>query len=118
MVHHWAGVQDRDGARLLLARLAGSGLPRLGLIWADGAYAGELVERVKALFGWVLEVVGRPKGQKGFVVLPRRWVVERTFGWLGRHRRLSKDYEERTSSSEAFILIAMINVMVHRLEPE
>lgn len=58
------------------------------------------------------------KDQRGFVVLPRRWVVERTLGWLGRYRRLSKDYEERPASEEAIILIAMINLMVHRLEPE
>ena len=64
-----------------------------------------------------LEIVKRPKGQKGFVVLPRRWVVERTLGWLGRYRRSSKDYEECPASEEAIILIAMINLMVHRLEP-
>jgi putative transposase len=114
---HAADVQDRDGAKLLLKRLRGR-FPRLELIWADGAYAGELVEWVKTLFGWVLEIVKRPKGQKGFVVLPRRWVVERTLGWLGRYRRLSKDYEEREASEEAIILIAMINLMVHRLEPD
>ena len=61
--------------------------------------------------------VKRPKEQKGFVVLARRWVVERTLGWLGRYRRLSKDYEERPDSEEAIILIAMMNLMVHRLEP-
>ena len=71
----------------------------------------------KEVFEWVLEIVQRPKEQKGFVVLPRRWVVERTLGWLGRYRRLSKDYEEREASEEAIILIAMINLMVHRLEP-
>ena len=69
--------------------------------------------------GWVLEIVERPKDRKGyFVVLPRRWVVERTLGWLGRYQRLSKDYEERPASEEAIILIAMINLMVHRLEPD
>jgi putative transposase len=114
---HAADVQDRDGAKLLLERLVGR-FPRLELIWADGAYGGELVEWVKTLFGWVLEIVKRPKGQKGFVVLPRRWVVERTLGWLLRYRRLSKDYEEREASEEAIILIAMINLMVHRLEPD
>lgn len=109
-------IQDRDAAKLVLGRLAGS-FPRLELIWADGAYGGELVEWVKTLLGWVLEIVKRPKDQKGFVVLPRRWVVERTLGWLGRYRRLSKDYEERPESEEAIVLIAMINLMVHRLEP-
>ncbi len=117
VVVHAASIQDRDGAKkLVLGRLAGR-FPRLRLIWADGAYGGELVEHVGAFFGWVLEIVKRPEGQKGFVVLPRRWVVERTFGWLGRHRRLSKDYEELPESEETLILVAMINVMVHRLEP-
>jgi putative transposase len=118
VVVHAADIQDRDGAKLLLGRLLGGGFPRLKLIWADGAYGGDLVEWVKRFFGWVLEIVKRPKDQKGFVVLPRRWVVERTLGWLGRYRRLSKDYEERPASEEAIILIAMINLMVHRLEPD
>jgi putative transposase len=117
VVVHAADLQDRDGAKLLLKRLLGR-FPRLKLIWADAAYGGELVEWVKAFSGWVLEIVKRPKGQKGFVVLPRRWVVERTIGWLGRYRRLSKDYEERPESEEAIVLIAMINLMVHRLEPD
>ncbi len=115
---HAADIQDRDGAKLVVERLLGR-FPRLKLIWADAAYGGELVEWVKKLFGWVLEIVKRPKEQKGFVVLPRRWVVERTLlGWFGRYRRLSKDYEERPASGEAIILIAMINLMVHRLEPD
>ncbi len=114
---HAGSIQDRDGARLVLGRLMDR-FPRLELIWADGAYGGEFVEWVKMVFGWVLEVVKRPKDQKGFVVLPRRWVVERTFGWLGRYRRLSKDYEQRPASEEAIILIAMITLMVHRLEPD
>jgi putative transposase len=90
VVVHGADLQDRDGAKLVLERLLGR-FPRLKLIWADGAYGGELVEWVETFFGWVLEIVKRPKDQKGFVVLPRRWVVERTLGWLGRYRRLSKD---------------------------
>lgn len=118
VVVHAADLQDRDGAKLVLQRLLLGRFPRLKLIWADGAYGGELVEWAKTFFGWVLEVVKRPKDQKGFVVLPRRWVVERTLGWLGRYRRLSKDYEERPASEEAIILIAMINLMVHRLEPD
>jgi putative transposase len=117
VIVHAADIQDRDGAKLVLGRLLEGGFPRLKLIWADGAYVGEVVEWVKTFFGWVLEIVKRPKDQKGFVVLPRRWVVERTLGWLGRYRRLSKDYEERPASEEAIILIAMINLMVHRLEP-
>ena len=116
---HAADIQDRDGAKLVVERLLGR-FPRLKLIWADAAYyGGELAEWVEKLFGWVLEIVKRPKEQKGyFVVLPRRWVVERTLGWFGRYRRLSKDYEERPASGEAIILIAMSNLMVHRLEPD
>ena len=117
MVVHAADIQDRDGAKLVVERLLGR-FPRLKLIWADAAYGGELVEWVKTFFGWVLEIVKRPKDQKGFVVLPRRWVVERTLGWLGRYRRLSKDYEERPASGEAIILIAMISLMLNRLEPD
>jgi putative transposase len=103
---------------MIFERLREEGwFPRLRLIWADGAYGGELIEWVRRFFGWVLEIVRRPECQKGFVVLPRRWIVERTFGWLGRHRRLSKDYEELPESEETLILVAMINLMVHRLEP-
>jgi len=117
VVVHAASVQDRDGAKLVLAKLVGW-LPRLKLIWADGGYAGKLVEWVKALGGWTLEIVKRSDKLAGFVVLPRRWIVERTFGWLGRCRRLSKDYEWQTPSSEAMIYIAMISLMLHRLAPE
>jgi putative transposase len=117
VVVHAADIQDRDAAKLVVGRLFGR-FPRLELIWADAAYRGELGEWVKALAGWVLKIVKRPEERKGFVVLPRRWVVERTFGWLGRYRRLSKDYEGLPASGEALILIAMINLMVHRLEPD
>ena len=89
--------------------------PRLRLIWADGGYAGELIAWVASFGGWVLEIVKRSDNPKGFVVLPRRWVVERTFAWLAKFRRLSKDYEETVKSSEAWIYLAMINVMVRRL---
>ena len=106
----------RDGALLVLERIRGY-VPWLRLIWADGGYAGRLVERVKDLFHWTLEIVKRSDDVKGFKVLPRRWVVERTFGWLGRYRRLSKDYEERTESSEAWVHIAMVNLMLKRLQP-
>lgn len=97
-----------------MERLVGR-FPRLQLIWADGGYAGKLIDWVKELGGWVLQIVRRPDDVKGFVLLPRRWVVERTFGWLGRYRRLSKDYEERTESSESMVYLAMINLMSRRL---
>ena len=121
IVVHAGNIQDRDGAkdvlaRLVMLKLCGM-LPRLSLIWADGGYAGQLAGWVKAAGGWVLEIVKRCDDVKGFVVLPRRWVVERTFAWLGRYRRLSKDYEELTDNSEAMIRVAMINLMVHRLKP-
>jgi putative transposase len=113
VVVHAANLQDRDGAKLVLQKLLGRG-PRLKLIWADGGYAGQLVEWVQALGGWLLTIVKRP-AEGGFVVLPRRWVVERTFAWLGRYRRLSKDYEALAETSEALIHIAMIRLMLRRL---
>jgi putative transposase len=88
---------------------------RLELIWADAVYSGKLVDWVKEVCNWMLVIVKRSDDIKGFQVLPRRWVVERTFGWLGRYRRLSKDYEGLTESSQAFIFAAMIHIMVRRL---
>ena len=81
VVVHCAGVQDRDGARFVFEQLRGA-FPRLKLIWADSGYSGQLVAWVQALAGWVLEIVKRPEGAEGFVLLPRRWIVERTFGWF------------------------------------
>lgn len=113
-----AGLQDDHylASGELLLRLFRSGIERLKLIWADGMYEGP-TELWARIIGWVLQVVRRPEGSKGFSPLPRRWVVERTFAWLGRYRRLSKDYEYLTQSSETMIYIAMINLMVHRLSP-
>ncbi len=90
VVVHAASIQDRDGAKLVLAKLKGR-FARLKLIWADGGYAGQLIEWTRALGRWVLEIVKRSDDMTGFVVLPKRWIVERTFGWFGRYRRLSKD---------------------------
>jgi putative transposase len=117
VVVHAASLQDRDGAKLALAQLKGK-FPRLKLIWADGGYAGQLVAWAKLFGGWILEIVKRNADLKGFVVLPKRWIVERTFAWFGKYRRLSKDYETLTDSSRAMIHIAMINLMVHRLKTE
>ena len=89
---------------------------RLQLIWADAAYAGQLIGWTHQLGGWVLQIVKR-RQLHHFQVLPRRWVVECTFAWLGRHRRLSKDYEALPVTSEALIYIAMIYLMLHRLAP-
>ena len=85
------------------------------LIWADAGYSGQLSDWVKITCDWVLEIVKRSDDVKGFKVLPHRWIVERTFGWLGRYRRLSKDYEGLTESSQALIYAAMIRIMVKRL---
>lgn len=112
---HGADVQDRDGAKEVIRR-ARFLFPRLELIWADGGYAGQLVSWVWAFADWTLEIVRRQTS--GFEVLPRRWVVERTFAWLSRYRRLSKDYEYLPRSSENMIYIAMINLMLNRLEPK
>jgi putative transposase len=114
VVVHAANIQDRDGARLLLAKAKGL-FPRLQRIWADGGYAGKLIGWLQETCGWVLEIVKRTDALKGFKLLPRRWVVERTFGWLGRHRRLSKDYERLPESSEALVYWAMTRLMVRRL---
>lgn len=116
VVVHSAGIQDRDGAKLVLMQIAGL-FPRLTLIWADGGYGGALVEWVKAFGGWVLEIIKRTDNIKGFVKLPRRWVVERTLAWLSHYRRLSKDYEYHTQSSETWVYIAMTHMMVRRLKP-
>ncbi len=110
-----ADVQDRDGAKTLLERVRGR-LPRLQIIWADGAYKS-VAEWVRQTLGWVLTTILRPVGVKGYVHLPKRWIVERTFGWFGRYRRLSKDYEVNPRSSETWIYIAMIHRMSRRMLP-
>ncbi len=89
--------------------------PTISLVWADGGYAGQLVGWLKGWCGWVLEIVRKLESQVGFQLLPRRWVVERTFAWLGHCRRLSKDYEEFIENSEAMIQIGMIRLMLQRL---
>ncbi|HUN08202.1 MAG TPA: IS5 family transposase [Aggregatilineales bacterium] len=115
VVVHSANIQDRDGAKLLLNAILSITRLRLLIIWADGGYRGELVtwcwEQMKTL----LKIVVPPPTQTGFAVLPRRWVVERTFAWMGNHRRLSKDYEECTRSSEGMIYLASIRTLLKRL---
>jgi putative transposase len=111
---HAANIQDRDGAKTLLRGEKGR-WPRLRRIWADAVYAGKLVDWTMRVCHWTLEIVRRRDGTKGFEVLPKRWVVERTLAWLGRYRRLSKDYEQLPQSSESMILLAMINLMTRRL---
>lgn len=116
VIVHKASIQERAGAKLLLQRAQRKGFERLGLIWADGGYHGQpMIDWVFALTGWIFEVIKRSDEAKGFELLPRRWVVERTFAWLGRYRRLSKDYEVLPETSEAFIYAAMVNLMLSRL---
>jgi putative transposase len=111
-----ACVQDRAGMKTLL-RTFGVHRKKLRKIWVDGGYRGKLLEWVKIRFRYCLEVVLRCDDIKGFVVLPRRWVVERTFAWLNNHRRLSKDYERYSKTSETMIQIAMMRLMLRRLKP-
>jgi putative transposase len=115
VVVHTAQLQDRDGAQLVFDRALAQGWTRLRLVWADGGCAGQLIAWLMGYCGWLLQIVKRNDTAKGFEVLPRRWVVERTFAWLGRNRRLSKDYEQLTTSSEAMVYLAMIRLMLRRL---
>jgi putative transposase len=117
VVVHAADIQDRDGARLVLAKIKGC-FPRLVKILADGIDNGGIAEWAKQFGGWSLEVVPKPEKKEGepFKVIKWRWIVERTFAWLGRYRRLSKDDERPPESSEALIYIAMIQLMLRRLE--
>jgi putative transposase len=112
---HPANIQDRDGARLLLEQIRAR-FPRLKLIWADGGYAGpKLNDWVQRMCHWVLSIVKRSDDMTGFQVLPHRWVVERTFGWLNRCRRLSKDFEQLPATEEAWVYAAMTRLMLRRL---
>ena len=111
-----AHLSDREGAWQLL-RLYRADYPDLGLIWGDSHYGGELADEVQAQYGLTLQPVRKAPGQKGFVVLPRRWVVERTFGWLMRCRRLVRDYERNPAYSEAWVQLAMIHRSLKYLHP-
>lgn len=112
---HSAEIQDRDGAKLLCQKLSTMLALRLKKLWADGAYRGELIQWIQERIQAELEIVSPEAGQKGFVLLPRPWVVERTFAWLANYRRLSKDYELEVASSEAMIYLASIHTMLKRL---
>jgi putative transposase len=112
-----ASVQDRDGAKALLEVLRHH-FSRLRLIWADGAYAGALIDWVWSLRPWRkvrLVITKRSDTATGFAVIPKRWIVERTLGWFNRYRRLSKDYEFLPQTSETVIRVVMIHLMVRRL---
>jgi putative transposase len=109
-----ADVQDRDATAAVLP-LAAEQFPTLQKIWADGAYEGPRVEQIAQQTGIEVEVVKRSDKDKGFVVQPKRWIVERTLAWLSRERRLAKDYERKEESSEAFIYLGMSRLMLGRL---
>jgi transposase len=111
-----ASVQDRDGGRGILKRLHRA-LESVQLVFADGGYRGQLLAIAKSAWAITVEVVLKPADQRGFAVLPRRWVVERTFSWLMRHRRLVRDYERLPETHEAMIKWAMIALMLNRLAP-
>jgi len=112
-----ANVQDRDGAKQLLTNFYRAFFQsfRLRRSWADAGYGGALILWTHATFAWALDIVRRKKQQAGFEVLPKRWIVERTFSWFIRNRRLSRDYQRLPQTSEAFIYIAMIRLMSRRL---
>ena len=122
-----ASIPERQGAKKVLKQVHemgsdsqsdpfGNRVNRLHTIWMDGGYRGEdFMHWVMDMFRWIIEIVLRPLEKKGFVHLPKRWVVERTFGWLNWCRRLSKDYERLPETSETFIYIAMIRIMIRRL---
>jgi putative transposase len=123
VVVHSASLQDGPGGILTLLRLFQrikrslyNRWCRLKLIWADGAYT-HIVDTVRKQCGWKLEVVRRPDAAKGFLILPHRWVVERTFGWLGRFRRLARDFEHTVPSSEAMVYVASIRRMLKIASP-
>ena len=112
-VVHPANISDREGSKMVFDKLL-SKFPTIQRIWADGGYTGKIIDWLKDKWDCILEIVKRPRGK--FQIVKWRWIVERTFGWLNRYRRLSKDFERDVKSSEAWIKIAMINIMMHRLE--
>jgi transposase len=115
VIVHSAGIQDRDGAALVLNKIRES-FPGLELVWADGGYNAHQVQTAAAANqGLRVEIVKRSDDMKGFVVLPRRWVVERTFSWFGRNRRLAKDYENLAETLAAFVALAAIQLAIRRL---
>ena len=115
VVVHRADCQDQYGAEWVMDKL-GEQFRRLKVVFGDSAYGRSgLPDWVKETFGWILQTVLRPANVRGFVILPKRWIVERTFAWLARYRRHSKDYEKTIASSEALTYIAMINLMSRRL---
>lgn len=116
IVVHSAGIQDRDGAEYVFEAIQDD-YPVLAKVWADQGYTGDLDAYLRAEYKIDLEIVEKAPDQQGFVVLPRRWIVERSLAWLNRYRRLSKDYEHRVEYSETWVYIASISRMLHKLYP-
>ena len=115
IVVHSAGMQDRDGAALVLDKIRNS-FPWLELVWADNGYnAHQVAAAVARVPSLRIEIVKRSDDMKGFVVLPRRWVVERTFSWFGRNRRLAKDWENLATTLKTFVVLASIQLAIRRL---
>lgn len=116
VVVHPADIQDRDGAALVLNKRTRRLFPFIERIYADGGYQGPRVRAAAARTGtWKIEIIKRSDTAKGFVVLPKRWVVERTLAWISRNRRLSRDFERYATTVTAFIRLAMIRIMLRRL---
>lgn len=114
VVIHAANIHDSVGARAVMKSLKDKYLTGILKIFADGGYLGELIQWVRIQYDWTLEIVKRNEPHT-FKVLPKRWIVERTFAWLSFHRRMSKDYERLPESSIAFIQLSMIRLMVNRI---
>lgn len=116
VVVHPASVQDRDGIALVLDRRTRRRHPLIEVVFADQGYQGpKAATAVAATGSWRLEIVRRDPGVRGFKVLPKRWIVERTLSWLRRNRRLARDFEHLVRTAEAFVTLAMIKIMLRRL---
>jgi putative transposase len=113
VVVHEASLSDREGAETVLVKVR-TGFKRIKTIFADQGYTGKLIARARVTLRMTIEIIKRTE-VRAFHILPRRWVVERTFGWFGFYRRLAKDYERYPKHSEAFVYLAMSNIMLNRL---
>ena len=111
---HSAGIQDTNGAYFPIMKLVNL-FPKLKLIWADSGYKQGIIDWAKSIFGWTIEVIKRSDDIKGFKIVPKRWIVERTFAWISNNRRMSKDYEHETYTSESLVYASMVKLMLRRL---
>lgn len=111
-----ADIPDADGAAVRLTGVAAC-FPRIRQLWADGAFLGWFVTWCQQVLHWIVTIPRRPAGQRGFQVLPKRWLVERSLAWLTRPRRLAKDYEELPECAEAQVYLASISLLLNRLAP-